>query len=145
MAHSWLFEPGRWAAAGSFWDGGEHERQARGTCVIRHGDTAWEIEGEMDILGDPPVRLHNSYLVDPPGPGDLVMRWRSENPAVGPLTGVFAVAGDAMLSIFEAADGVHRGSECLTRRTADRYRAQGIFTASETVISTWSMDLVRLS
>ena len=145
MAHEWLFEPGRWTATGLFWEGGTYERQARGTSVIRHGDSTWEIDGEMEILGNPPAKFRNIFIVEPPAPGELTMRWRSKNPAVGTLSGVFAVAGDAILSIFEAADGKHRGSECLTRQAADRYRAQGIFAAADTVISTWSMDLVRLS
>jgi hypothetical protein len=141
--HTWLFEPGSWVASGSFWEGGRVRREGRGTSLIRHAAAAWEIEGEMEVLGDPPARFQNRYVVEPPhSPGDT-MRWHSQNPAVGELAGVFAVADDAILSFFQNASGEQAGSETLTRIADDRYRAYGLFVASGAVVSTWSMELIR--
>lgn len=141
--HSLLFTPGAWAATGLFWEGGRTARPGRGRTVVRHGEAAWEIEGEMEISGDVPLRFTNLYRIElPPAPGE-VLRWRSSNPAVGELHGVFAVAGEAILSFFRTADGGHEGSETLTRLAPDRYRATGIFLSAGVVVSTWSMELVR--
>jgi hypothetical protein len=141
--HTWLFEPGLWVATGHFWEGGRVERDGRGTSLVRHTDTEWEIEGEMEILGDAPVRFQNRYRIEPPrSPGDII-RWRSNNPAVGSLIGVFAVAGETILSFFQSENKEQGGSETLTQLAPSRYRASGIFLSSGAVVSTWSMELVR--
>jgi hypothetical protein len=141
--HTWLFEPGRWQATGLFWEGGRTERRGRGTSIVRHERDAWTIAGEMEITGDAPARFENNYRIAPPDDAATVLAWESENPAVGRFRGVFAVAGDSILSFFQTPDGRHAGSECLTRLAPNRYQARGIFTTSGGVVSTWSMELVR--
>lgn len=142
LRHTWLFQPGRWTAAGRFWAEGELEREARGTSIIRHAGTVWEIEGRMEIDGEPPLRFRNDYRLDAPGANARVLPWRSHNPAIGPLTGLFFVEDDAIMSAFQGDDG-SVGSEHMTRLAPDRYRARGLFLRSGAIVSAWSMDLVR--
>jgi hypothetical protein len=141
--HSFLFEPDTWTATGHFWEGGQLKRDAHGTTAVRHFDSAWEIDGEMEVLGELTVRFRNLYRVEPPSAQGEAMRWRSQNPALGIIDGVFAVADETILSFFQTADWAHGGSETLTRLAADRYRASGILVSAGEVASIWSMELVR--
>jgi hypothetical protein len=142
-SHTWLFEPGTWSAAGSFWDKGEVERAGRGSSIVRHTGASWEIEGSMEILGDPPLRFENNYRMAAPGGRARVVPWQSENPALGTLTGVFVVLGDTIMSSFQSSDGSSLGGEHMRQLAPDRYQARGLFLRSGAVVSTWSMELVR--
>ena len=51
--HAWLFEPATWTAAVRFWDKGEIEREGHGASIVRHAAATWQIEGTMEIAGDP--------------------------------------------------------------------------------------------
>lgn len=141
--HTWLFQPGTWTAEGRLWEYGTRERPLHGRSVVRHERKLWEIEGEMEVLGEEPVRLTNTYRLAPPRVAGEVLPWLSENPALGTLSGVFTVAGDAILSFFRSADGGYAGSETMTRLAPDRYRAWGILTADGSVLSTWAVELAR--
>jgi hypothetical protein len=141
--HTWLFEPGRWIAEGLFWQGGEVERRGRGYSIVRHESDRWVIEGEMEILADPVIRFRNVYDIAPPKRDARAVPWQSENPSVGRLTGTFVVVGASIMSLFQSADRVHLGSECLTQLDARRYQACGVFRSNDAVISTWSMTLSR--
>ncbi len=141
--HTWLFRPGTWTAEGRLWEYGTRERPVRGRSVVRHQGKLWEIEGEMEVLGEAPVRLTNTYRLAPPRVAGEVLPWLSENASLGTLSGVFTVAGDAILSFFRSADGVHAGSETVARLAPDRYHAWGILTSEGAVVSTWSVELVR--
>jgi hypothetical protein len=143
LQHTWLFEPGVWTAAGTFWERGEIAREGRGTSIVRHMSDIWVVEGTMEILGEPPVRFQNEYRIGVPKPGARVIPWQSENPATGILEGVFVVADDAIMSSFRSADGTAVSSEHLTYLALDRYQARGLFLASGNVVSAWSMALVR--
>jgi hypothetical protein len=140
--HSFLLEPGRWTATGRFSGaGGSHP--ARGeTSVLRDG-ALWRIEGMMDVLADPPVRIENRYEIRPGSAPDR-LDWTSENPALGRLAGTFLLLDDAILSGFRSADGTWRGEERLERRSAGRYAADGRLLAGEDVVSEWQVDLVRV-
>lgn len=143
VRHTWLFEPGRWIADGLFWQGGEVEHHGRGYSIIRHESKGWVIEGEMEILADPIIRFRNIYDVAPPKCDARAVLWQSENPSVGGLAGTFAVVGLSIMSLFQSADRVYLGSECLTQLDARRYHACGLFRSTDAVISTWSMTLSR--
>ena len=69
--------------------------------------------------------------------------WQSENTDIGRLTGMFVVVGASIMSLFQSADRVYLGSECLTQLDAKHYQACGLFRSNDAVISTWSMTLSR--
>jgi hypothetical protein len=141
--HSWLFEPAAWTAAGRFWQDGEIEREARGSSIVRHAPGAWEIEGTIELLGEPPATFRNVYELAVPAAGARSVAWRSHNPAVGSLAGIFFIADDTIMSSFRSRDGGFAGSEHMCQLAADRYQARGLFLASGKVLSAWSMELVR--
>jgi hypothetical protein len=141
--HTWLFEPGQWIAEGLFWERGEAERRGRGYSIIRHESDSWAIEGEMEILADPIVRFRNLYQITPPKHEARVVPWQSKNADIGRLTGMFVVVGASIMSLFQSADRVYLGSECLTQLDAKHYQACGLFRSNDAAISTWSMTLSR--
>jgi hypothetical protein len=141
--HTWLFEPGTWTATGRFWDKGEFEREGHGTSIIRHTAAMWEIEGTMEIVGEPPARFRNVYSVPVPQAQARTVPWESHNPAIGTLKGLFFVTDDAIMSSFQSSDGVFVGSEHMTYLAPDRYQARGMFLSSGAIVSAWSMELVR--
>ena len=141
--HTWLFEPGTWSAAGRFWDQGEFEREGRGSSIVRHKGTMWEIEGSMEILGEPPLRFQNTYRIAAPRRDARIVPWQSQNPSIGTLTGVFFVADETIMSSFQSPDGQFVGSEHMRQLAPERYQSRGLFLASGAVVSAWSMELVR--
>jgi hypothetical protein len=143
LRHTWLFEPGIWSAAGRFWEKGESEREGRGTSIVRHTGALWEIEGSMEICGEPPVRFQNNYRIAAPRADARIVPWQSENPALGTLNGVFVVLGDTIMSSFRSGDGGFVGSEAMRHLAPDRYQAQGLLLGSGAVVSAWSMELLR--
>jgi hypothetical protein len=141
--HTWLFEPGTWMAAGRFWQNGEQEREGRGSSIVRHTSAGWEIEGTLTILSEPPVEFRNTYEIPVPRAGSRIVPWRSHNPALGALTGVFFITDETIMSSFQSSDGRCVGSEHMAYLAPHRYHARGLFLAAGTVVSAWSMGLVR--
>jgi hypothetical protein len=141
--HTFLFEPGTWTANGQFWERGEIERAGQGLSIVRHTSVIWEIEGTMEILGEPPARFQHTYRITVPHAGARIVPWQSKNPAIGTLTGVFFVADDTIISSFQSSDGEFVGSEHMTYLAPDRYQARGLFLASAAVMSARSMELIR--
>ena len=97
----------------------------------------------MTILGQPAAEFHHVYEVPVPRAGARTIPWRSHNPAIGPLEGVFFVADDAIMSSFQSSDGGFGRSEHMTRLAPDHYEAGGLFPRAGVVLSAWSMALIR--
>jgi hypothetical protein len=128
---------------GTFWDEGKRTREAHGSSIVRHTGPVWEIAGSIELGGEPPVRFQNDYRIAAPREDARVLPWKSDNPTIGPLSGVFFVEGDTILSSFQSREGEFVGSEHMTCLAPNCYRARGLFLRSGAIVSAWSMDLVR--
>ena len=64
---------------------------------------------------------------------------------VGALRGRFVFSGDAILSSYASPTGRYRGFECLQQRDDARYSVRGALLEEDKVISTWALELARIS
>lgn len=143
VQHSYLDQPGRWRARGRFWDRDGRAVQAEGWSEMRHEGAIWELVGELRLLGPEPVTFSSRYqIVAPSSPAQAIV-WRSHNPALGEMTGIFCAVEDIILSSGASADGRHRVSECLIRHDAERYGSRGMLLQDDDVLSRWAMELTR--
>ncbi len=143
MKHTYLFEEATWLAEGTYFDEEGKGTPFTGRTVIRHG-TVWLVEGTMDLQRVPPVSFHHDYDIVPFTSRDATT-WISENPALGKLTGQFAVVGAWILSVYHSEDGRHQGAESLQYIAADRYEGVGALFVEGAKLSSWHAVLHRES
>ena len=143
MEHTFLLKPGVWQAQGHFITPDGAVAQAEGRTVITHEPQAWRLQGLMRVLLDEPLEISNDYEVQPMEPGVLAARWLSRNPDLGTLQGNFAIAGDAIISIYRSADGAHEGSETLLLLADGSYLSRGALFSQGQLASTWAFILRR--
>lgn len=143
FAHSYIMTPGIWNASGRYWDEQNREVAAEGWAEIRHHADIWELVGEMRLLGPSPVAFTNRYRIAPAPPDARMLFWRSENPALGRLDGVFALGDDTILVQAASADGRYRVVETLAWIDEHRYRNRGALISGEALLGAWTMELTR--
>jgi len=134
--HTFLFEPGRWKAAGYLNDEKGAATSVQGWAEVEHGREHWRLTATMG-------EIVNCYTIVPFAPGALSTTWRSENPSLGGLRGHFAVAGDAILCQFQTEDGRYHGCEYLRRLSDQRYENGGVLFCGSARVSSWAMELTR--
>jgi len=95
----------------------------------------------MWLRGDRETAFVNNYRVVPFEPHQVDTTWTSSNPALGAMTGRFAVVEDVILSLFRSADGRCSGSECLRQVNIHTYRDRGVLYRDERLVSCWAVHL----
>src|SRR4029453_5302103 len=66
MIHTFLFEPGIWSGAGTFWTEDGKPTPAEGHTQITHRADCWLVAGSLKVLSSPTVNFVNNYFVEPP-------------------------------------------------------------------------------
>ena len=99
MKHTYLFEPGVWGVAGTFWRADGEELKAAGRTEIAHRPECWLLSGKLKVLSSPPVEFVHAYWIEPPGPQGGSVRWTFENAMFGKLQGRYSVIGPSILSV----------------------------------------------
>ncbi len=142
--HTFLFCEGLWVAEGLCTDQYGESRPCTGKTRITHAETAWALEGVMTLPGDPAQEFRNQYEVAPFEPNEDSTTWRSVNPAIGLLHGVFAVVGDSILSRFISACGNFIGVEAMRLVSPTEYTVRGALFYRDERLSSWAMELRRI-
>ena len=96
MKHTFMLTQGRWHASGVFTDENGSVNPAEAEVTITHFDDLWVNEGTMEVSGNSPVVIKNRYEIVPLAKGALTTTWKSTNPAIGVLYGIFSIVGDSM-------------------------------------------------
>jgi hypothetical protein len=143
MTHTFLFEPGVWTAAGSFWRADGERLEAEGRTQIAHRPECWLLSGTLKVLGSPPVEFVNAYSIETPGRDTMTMKWTSENATLGKLSGTFSVIGTCIFSVYQCSASGYHGAEHLGQVDANRYHAAGILLLNERRLSSWQLVLTR--
>lgn len=141
MEHTFLLKPGVWTARGHFITPDGAVAQAEGRTGISHEPEAWRLKGFMRVLLDDPIEFSNDYEIEPMEPGVLAAKWVSRNPDLGALRGNFAIAGDAIISVYRSDDGQHEGSETLLLLADGSYLSRGALFSGGELASTWAFIL----
>ena len=143
MKHTFLLTQGRWHASGVYTDENGTTNPAEAEVTITHFDDLWVNEGTMEVSGDPPSVVKNRYEIIPLVKGSLTTTWKSTNPAIGVLYGIFSIVGDSILSAYCSDDGSYSGMEFLRQVSQDAYENRGILLHEGLRVSSWELGLTR--
>jgi hypothetical protein len=145
MHHTFLFEPGIWKAAGTFWTADGRALEADGRSEVSHAKECWMIAGKLRVLASPTVEFVNIYCMQPPAKDVLTSKWTMENATLGKLHGIFSVVGPSIMSLYRSEQGAYQGSEHLLQLEEDRYEAYGLLLMDDRRLSSWRVVLKRES
>jgi hypothetical protein len=144
MTHSFLFAPGIWSGAGTFWTEDGKPTPAEGHTQITHRPDCWLLAGSLRVLSSPPVEFVNNYFIEPPVSEAISMKWTSENSAIGKLRGSFSIVGPSIVSLYRCEGGPgYYGTEHLMQLDPDRYEACGVLLLDGRRLSSWRVALTR--
>jgi hypothetical protein len=144
MTHTFLFEPGVWSGAGTFWTEDGHALPAEGHTAITHRPGCWLLAGTLRVLSSPPVEFVNHYSIEPPTCEAVSTKWSSENSAIGKLKGSFSIVGPSIVSVYRCEGGAgYCGTEHLMQLDPDRYEACGVLLLDGRRLSSWRVALTR--
>ncbi|CAH0119522.1 MULTISPECIES: hypothetical protein [unclassified Paenibacillus] len=145
MKHSYLFEEGHWKATGRYYDQEGNQVEVYAETTIRHMEKEWILDGYMELQSEHPVKIFNTYSIDPIPARAEFTTWTSENPALGTLSGKFMMIGDTILSAYVSENGLYSGSECLVKINDRQYANRGFAFHGEMKLSSWEVTLERIS
>ena len=145
MTHTFLFEPGIWTGAGTFWTEDGKATPAEGRTEITHRQDCWLLAGSLRVLSSPPVEFVNHYFIQPPPPDGISTTWSSQNSAIGKLKGSFSIVGPSIVSLYHSDGGpAYFGTEHLIQLDANRYEACGVLLLEGRRLSSWRVALSRV-
>lgn len=79
----------------------------------------------MKILTSEPVGFFNRYEIKPFENGNEITIWKSFNPALGELNGIFIIVQDSILSKYISKDEQYNGFEYLKKVDDVTYKNRG--------------------
>lgn len=144
MKHTFLFEPGRWAGAGTFWTEDGRPTPAEGRTEITHREDCWLLAGTLRVFSSPHVEFVNHYFIKPVVGDAISTTWSSENSAIGKLKGSFSIVGPSIVSLYRCDGGPgYYGTEHLLQMDPNRYEACGVLFLDGRRLSSWRVLLTR--
>ena len=114
-----------------------------GRTEIAHRPECWLLSGTLKVLGSPPAEFVHAYLIEPPQPEHVGMKWTFESAMFGKLQGRFAAIGPSILSVYGCDASGYYGSEHLGQVDADTYRTAGMMLLQDKIVYSWQMLLKR--
>ena len=142
MKHTLFFHEGTWEARGLYTDAAGEVMPLQGKSEITHVDGIWVNESYMDVE-DQESRISNRYEITPFAEGRDYTSWKSVNPAIGDLSGMFMLVGDSILSTFSSENGEYFGFEYLQKVDDTTYRNRGFAFFNNQKLSSWEVELKR--
>ena len=143
MKHTFLFEPGLWTGAGTFWRGDGEPLPAQCRTEVAHRPECWLLSGTLEVLGSPPVEFVNAYWIEPPGKEPDHLKWASENATFGKLQGAYTVVGGAIFSVYRCTAAGYHGAEHYRQIDPETYETGGVLLLEDRAISSWQLRLTR--
>lgn len=144
MTHTFLYQPGRWSGAGTFWTEDGKPTSAEAHVEISHRAECWLLAGSLKVLSSPPVEFVNHYSIVPPATDAISTTWTSQNSAIGKLKGTFSVVGPSIISLYRCDGGPgYYGTEHLMQLDPHRYEACAVLLLEERRLSSWRVSLTR--
>lgn len=144
IKHTFLFEEGIWAVSGEYTGQNGVTIPMEGNARITHSERIWKNQGSMTLVqpgGN--IEIRNDYEIAPFEEGSDYTAWRSDNPSLGKLTGLFVVVDDSIISTIASDDGKISGIEYLRKVSDDHYMSRGFIFRGAEKVSSWAADLVR--
>jgi hypothetical protein len=137
--HPFFGDGGEWISEGVYWGPEGAASSFRGAVRVRHELNSILINGEGELIlgGLHSVRISNFYRAEKRDSAEIL--WRSENPVIGTLTGIYFLFEDCILSIFQDEAKSILGSETLLKTGGSEYRVRGVLTKDGAVLSKWAL------
>jgi len=145
MKHTFLYEPGVWAAQGTLWRADGEPLEAHARTEIAHKSQCWLLSGELKVLGSPPTEFVQAYLIEPPQGEHSGLKWTFESAMFGKLEGRIAPIGASILAVCACEASGYRGAEHFGRIDARTYRAAGMMLLQGRLVYSWEMIHKRVS
>jgi hypothetical protein len=146
MMHSFLLQEGTWIARGHYFDDMERTLLLEGMVRITHLESLWLNEGEAEIkMGDNQIKIKHRYEIIPFEKGKNQTTWESVNPDLGILRGRSIIVADTIISTCCSEKGECSGVEFHIRINDVHYKNRGILLKGNDKLSSWSVDLQKLS
>lgn len=142
MNFTYLYESGRWFAAGDYYDADDRHFALKGETELIRTDGRWTLGGFLEVQSDPPQRFQNDYVIAQ-GESPCTLAWRSFNPAFGTLRGTFELVGNAIVSNYRSEDGVWSGVETMRQLSDDTCDSVGVAYQNGRRLSSWSVVVKR--
>lgn len=143
MTHTFLFQPGRWSGAGTFWTEDGKATNAEVHIEVTHRADVWLLAGSLRVLCSPPVEFVNNYSIQIPAPDALCTKWSSESSAIGRQKGTFSIVGPSIVSLYRCEGAGYYGTEHLMQLGPDRYEVCAVLFLEERRLSSWRVALTR--
>lgn len=143
MSHTFLFQPAVWSGTGTLWRADGEPLKTRSRTEIAHRPDCWLLSGSLKVLGSPPTEFVHAYLIQPPQPTDVSIKWTFENAMFGALEGCFAVIGESILSVYGCEHSGYHGAEHLGRIDDDHYHSAGMLLLKSRMLYSWQQMLTR--
>lgn len=145
MEHTFLFKEGIWRAEGEFFNSFGQPTKAIGEARITHCDNLWLNDAFLKIGDNSPLEIHNRYEIVPFKKGSDTTAWISANIFLGKLAGRFAIVSDLIISHYNSEDGLFNGTEFMQKIDENRYKNSGAVFDRNGKLSSWSLELDRVS
>ena len=143
--HTFLFKEAHWEAIGTYRGPVGGDRPAKGYTTVTHDEDVWNMEGKLIVGEDEQLVIRNSYEIEPWREGVHASAWHSVNPGLGLLLGIFAIAGDTILTRFISEDGEYSGVEAIRMIDPDTYESRGALFRRNLLASSWSVTLMKVT
>lgn len=144
VKHTFLFEEGIWTVSGEYTGQNGAVIPMEGSARITHAENIWKNQGVMTLVqAGGNIEIRNDYEIAPFDEGSDYTAWRSDNPSLGRLTGLFVVVDDSIISTIASDDGKISGIEYLRKVNEDLYVSRGFIFRGNEKVSSWAAELVR--
>jgi len=144
MKHTYLLEEGKWIAKGVYSNEKGEIVQVEGQTITTHNEKSWINDGSMKILTSEPVEFFNRYEIKPFENGNEITIWKSFNPALGELNGIFIIVQDSIMSKYTSKDKQYNGFEYLKKVDDVTYENRGAAFKKDEKLSSWAVLLERI-
>lgn len=143
--HTYLFKEATWQVIGQYSDKNGITIEVDGESIIIHESALWLNKSVMRLHTEKGMEFENVYRISPfKGSADTTS-WTSMNNVLGRIKGQFVVVNDSIISLFQASDGIHKGTEYLLKMGDDRYLCRGALFKGIKRLSSWAVEIRRKS
>lgn len=143
--HTFILTEAHWEAMGTYRGPVGGDRPATGYFTVIHDEDIWSMEGKLIVGENEDLIIRNSYEIEPWREGGYASAWHSVNPGLGLLLGIFAIAGDTILTRFISEDGEHSGVEAIRMVDPDTYESRGALFRRNVLASSWIVTLTKVT
>lgn len=146
MNHTFMCREGLWTGKGFYIDDDGHSIPCESEIRTTHRAGKWLHKSTMKLsLEDTVVEIQNIYEIAPFKADTEYTTWESKTADIGTLLGQFVIVHDSIFSLCTSKDSVFQGSEIFFKKSDTSYKNRGILARRRKKVSSWTMELTKIS